>query len=178
MKDPEFVRYFEMSREYAEIWESLRKVEKKKMVKAEREVPKQDGRFKGKGEWVFLTVNPKPDIKYEDFFSTVHSYHKTAGISCCTYTFEQRDVDGDVFKGLHMHSIFKRTIKPYRIEKNIHSYFDKFTPTGICIKYVNETEVEKIENYIKGNKEASKMPKAIHDKKMREKYHHAPFYTC
>lgn len=132
-------------------------------------------------DWCFLTVNPREDVKPEQFIKSVSRFHNLSGIEQYKYAFEQRGEEVGDYKGLHIHSIFRRTVKPYRIKNNIERVFGSLVGNELHmkLKFVPEDQVEKIVGYISGiKKDSSKNLKVKNDVNMREKYGLKAIYTC
>lgn len=139
----------------------------------------QDAR-KSRGDWVFITLNPKEGIIDDiDFVNLCHSAFNCKLWDKGWYSFEQRGVDGD-FKGWHCHALFHRNSSPSHITRELRRKFSHIciTDKSIDVQYVMEDQVEKIKLYITGEKaNKSKMPKVHNDHVWRKKLNLKDLYA-
>lgn len=74
--------------------------------------------------WMFITINPKPDITFEFFFKLTQRLAKRKMWVTSTYAFEQRgSTDADAGKGFHVHMLCKRNLnyKPTHCKRNVQA---------------------------------------------------------
>jgi hypothetical protein len=121
-------------------------------------------------EWIFITINPKPDIKLEDFINKIKSLTKWKIFQKGYYVFEQRgENDASIGDGFHAHIMLEN----YSIEwKRLHTRLET-TFTNYCSKpYKNTINIQRkspehgretLEEYMKGIKEEEKDLKCKYD---------------
>lgn len=132
--------------------------------------------FDGK-KYIYVTINPYPNILIEDLINVVKRIIKKAWIDGYTYVYEQRgEVEGD-YHGLHCHMIIKKKYSKqesaiYReIQNTCKHICDYHNKCCLNIQYVkNEIEKDKIILYMDGIKDVDKQPKCENDIRMRFAY--------
>lgn len=136
------------------------------------------------GQFYWITINPKPDIKFEDFKSKVENFCNHKCVRKCKYTFEQRGRTIDeVGQGFHVHLIADKipTIRPAEIKRSLKSTFKHMVGNDerhIRVQlFPNSFLPDKIE-YLKGNKhDPMKGDMLAMDKIFREKNALENIYT-
>lgn len=74
--------------------------------------------------WVFITVNPKPEVKWDDFYKKITKLAKRKMWTHAVYAFEQRGkTESEAGKGFHVHMLCKRDLnyKPTHCKRNIRN---------------------------------------------------------
>jgi len=102
-----------------ERWANIRKYEQELTKKKKTMIANEHNNL-----YLFVTINPKPEVKLEDFTKTVEKLVKRQMFSAYAYAFEQRaSAPEEVGKGFHVHILMKRNInyKPCRIKKNMEN---------------------------------------------------------
>lgn len=71
--------------------------------------------------WLWITISPKPSIKFEDFRKKMDKLANRKMFNGVEYAFEQRGISIDNVHGWHCHMLAKRNLnyKPYNCKKNI-----------------------------------------------------------
>ena len=132
----------------------------------------------------FITISPKEDIDYEDFFDAIESTCNWIFMEEGMYAYEQRGIDE--IKGIHCHIILmKYNVKPKTLIKRLTDKFKKFCePKNGSYENVINVKQKKAEflqdkiDYITGKKNDEDKPEKIwRDKIMREKYNLKEYYT-
>ncbi len=132
-------------------------------------------RSKGQSKIVWLTVNPKPSVSFDDFKKTVQSFLTRTFVHNSAFMFEQRGTSTDTMgNGAHVHILFDKhnNVSPSQITKYTQNSFKNIVGNlkAIDIRfYSSQLRDEKLE-YLKGNKwDADKASKVAIDKKWRQK---------
>ncbi|UYD39157.1 MAG: replication associated protein [Wigfec virus K19_615] len=137
-----------------------------------------DGRRKS--EYLWLTVNPRPDVDLSRFLILSHEAMKLSVFDSGQYVFEQRGVSEGSYPGFHLHALMKRSKSPSIVEKELKRKFDSVVgnPLHIRISWVNEDQLDKIRKYMSGDKkDKDKEPKALNDKNFRKDNNLMSLYT-
>jgi len=109
-----------------------------------------------KTDYMWLTINPKPDITLRDFIRAIDQFKELKPIDSYRYVYEQRgSTEEEKGKGFHLHMLIKRHGKPFLLTNAIHRIFDKMV--GIPDKHIVEVWIDKhqLEEkgvYLQGNK--------------------------
>lgn len=107
--------------------------------------------------FLFITINPAPDVEFLKFAEKVHKLCRSPYIANARYTFEQRGrTEEEVGKGFHAHIICDcvKNYNPSKIHGNIFSMFKKMCGNKNHIdikKYPRKYYEDKI-LYLKGQK--------------------------
>lgn len=102
-----------------ERWANIRKYEQELNMKKKQMIANDHNNL-----FLFVTINPKPDVKLEDFTKTVKKLVERQMFSAYAYAFEQRaSTPEEVGKGFHVHILMKRNLnyKPSKIKKNMEN---------------------------------------------------------
>jgi len=137
-------------------------VEKKKKKKR----PKKRGEYKITHNYLTVTINPK-ECNISDLHDIIDIINKKKWVNLICYSFEQRgETTIDKGVGKHIHLILS---KPDELERStptcirrllynsLKEYFDSNTDKIIKIKKVNNVSKTKYEEYMKGDKDESKL---------------------
>ena len=90
--------------------------------------------------WIYITVNPKPDIKWDEFYKKVTKLANRKMWDYAIYAYEQRSAtEAEAGKGFHVHMLCKRNLnyKPTHCKRNIRSG---------CKKLVKEVKTDRFVN--------------------------------
>jgi hypothetical protein len=125
----------------------------------------QDGKLKLKlaklhhNGWVWITVNPKPTIKLEEFKTKIEKLVHRKMFNGVEYAFEQRGISENDIKGYHVHILAQRNLnyKPYNLKKNIINtckslVTDPASNHLINIQIIGDDFAKDKEQYFKGLK--------------------------
>lgn len=143
----------------------------------------KDGR-KVEGEWVWLTVNPSPDMPYEAFILACHNAFKCKLFSEGTYVFEQRGTQIGDYKGLHCHALLKRKHAPSHVTRELQRKFTSYVgnikdPHHFNLQYVESDVLPVLRSYMDGNKGTEeKLEKVKNDANFRKEYKLEESYAC
>lgn len=128
----------------------------------------------GKNPYCFFTVNMKPeyDGKLDEVDSVMLDFAEKSKYigDDWIYSVEQRSEDPTQGShGTHVHILFKKNDHaPSKLQRAFtNKFFDKYVGTHAALDFRYLKEPSKIE-YIKGNKESSKMPKVEVDRKLKD----------
>ncbi|ARF12649.1 hypothetical protein Klosneuvirus_12_6 [Klosneuvirus KNV1] len=137
-------------------------VEKKKKKKR----PKKRGEYKITHNYLTVTINPK-ECNISDLHDIIDIINKKKWVNLICYSFEQRgETTIDKGVGKHIHLILS---KPDELERStptcirrllynsLKEYFDSNTDKIIKVKKVNNVGKTKYEEYMKGDKDESKL---------------------
>lgn len=140
------------------------------------EISMQDRR-KVKGDYIWLTVNPR-DGDVDHFVGVCHNFAKLVVNQAIIYVFEQRGESVGDYHGVHMHALIKRAEKPYAMNKAIHRVFDPLCGSDqhIVITYVTLAQCRDKYRYMCGDKRDSKLSKVKNDPEFRAFYSLDPLY--
>ena len=97
-----------------------------------------------KCEWIWMTVNPRPEIKLEEMVKVVEKYVKRTFIEKYVYVYEQRaskENNKNIGTGIHSHILIKRNM-----EANI-SIYDIKKRTKMAFKNITDVNNNKIFHY-------------------------------
>jgi len=109
--------------------------------------------------YVFITINPKPDVSFETFRNKVDKFVNRNCFKQYRYVFEQRsDTEQDMGKGFHAHILLKRNLdyKPSKIIVNTKNTFKGITqvdnPQILNIQNIGADYAKDKDEYITGVK--------------------------
>lgn len=115
-------------------------------------------------EYLFMTVNPKPSISFEQFKGKIFKILKTSLFSQHIAVFEQRGTleQGDVGRGFHAHILFKRHLPldtglppsnlKQKLKQSLTRYCDVKNNSCLNLQFVGEDFAYDKYNYIIGSK--------------------------
>ena len=131
--------------------------------------------------WMFITVNPKPDVGLKAFVERTHRYCNRAMFSQVLYSFEQRGTveDDDIGKGFHCHILACRAkgYKPSKVKINTLNSFKNFIGNEASLDYGGVSVLKNRVNYLIGTKQsADKHSKQSADQIWRKIHDLDPFY--
>ncbi len=136
--------------------------------------------------WLFITVNPKPDIKFDKFKTKIEKLVKRNMFVHCLYAYEQRGAIADeAGKGFHVHILARRNLsyKPFNCKKNTKNTCkslvgDVNNNSQLNIQTIGDDFAEDKRNYFMGmNKTGEgKDKKQLVDKIWRKKLDLKDFY--
>ncbi len=150
---------------------------------------KEKKAIKNNNSHLFITINPKPEVKLDDFLKVCHKISKKTCFNKVLYVFEQRGtIEGcDIGKGFHCHLLIERNLnyKPTKCITNIKSSLKKFVG-NVQNQHQLNCQVIGIEfatdkkNYILGTNKTGegKDAKQDADIKWRNDKNITPFYGC
>lgn len=95
----------------------LKKIEEKNKLKL-----KEKNAKKNNNQYMWLTINPKPDLSLADFRKVVDKISTKTCFADVLYTYEQRGSStSSLGKGFHAHMLVKRNLKykPIKLKQNI-----------------------------------------------------------
>lgn len=78
--------------------------------------------------YLFITINPKPDIKFPDFRKKVEKLVGRKMFKHAIYAYEQRGAqESEMGKGFHVHILVERNLnyKPFNLKKNTKNTMQK-----------------------------------------------------
>ena len=129
--------------------------------------------------WLFLTINPKPDVTLESFMNKVRKITNSTTFADYLAVIEQRGIGETLGKGFHSHILFKRKIPlsqskpPSEIRRDLKKSLQNFclvnNPSCLNIQFIgNDFAIDK-KLYILGIKDGEKLEKVAGDKLWRSK---------
>lgn len=130
-----------------------------------------------KSEYVFITVNPRPDVPLTDFRKAVEKSVQKTFIKKSLYVIEQRGENMDELgKGFHTHMLIKKG--DYRIShlrrefaRTFSKVADVDNPHVFNVMLCKKSDLKKRQNYMIGDKaDEKKRLKQEMDKVFRDKY--------
>lgn len=132
---------------------------------------------KKKDYYGFFTFNFKPSITLLDVQNFIGKLISKTWLSEWYYTIEQRgETLDELGKGIHIHFLFKRNIKPSHTNREIYNTFKKYTDTPqeiifkTAFKYYPKKFLNDKLDYMTGKKwDEDKLQKVIMDKEFRKK---------
>lgn len=127
---------------------------------------------------IFLTINPRPEITFEELSKVVDKYLTRKFVVGYSYVYEIRKED---FSGLHCHILLKyQNIRPYDLKKNTKNSFKSIcmvdNPEILNIKFIEDDVCLEKVNYMLGNKKDSKQSGVKATILWREKNNIKPIY--
>lgn len=134
-------------------------------------------------EWIFMTVNPRPDVILQDIVKYVDKAKNKKWITKYAYTYEQRSESIDTVKGIHVHMLLYRgTKKMHEVQREFKNTFKKICDTDNmhCLNFqkVKPDHIVRRYNYIAGvKKDEYKHPRQHVDKIWRENVGLEHIYT-
>lgn len=126
----------------------------------------------GKSTHGFFTVNFKPEMKCMAEADEVIKKYLTKSnlIKDYTYAIEQRSEEGEP-EGIHAHILFDKIEAPSKYKTGfVKHFFDKYVGTHAALdfRYVSGESVRQKTEYIMGFKTKEKMPKVLHDRRIKK----------
>jgi hypothetical protein len=164
--------------------------EKLQKLEAQNEVLiKAQKAFKKNNSHLFITINPKPGIKLDEFVTVCHKVSKKTCFSEVLFVFEQRGTiaNCDVGKGFHCHLLVRRNLnyKPTKCITNIKSSLKKFVgninnPRQLNCQVIGPEFALDKKDYMLGQQKTGegKDAKQEADIKWRNAESINPFYGC
>lgn len=138
---------------------------------------------KVKTNYIFITVNPYPNIGLQDFINVCHKVSTKKWINQYVYVIEQRGENlEEIGKGFHFHMLLdKGDYRMSHLRREFISSFKKMCDTSnfhcFNISYCKVNDLKKRQNYIVGQKKDShKHLKQEYDKVFRARYNLKPYY--
>lgn len=114
---------------------------------------------KNKCPYIFLTINPNPNVTIGEFVKVITRMMSKTWIVNYLYVYEQRGEDeGECGKGFHFHAIIKKpdNLVPSHIQRELASSIKKVCDTSCIhffnIKNISEEEKDRKIIYITGSK--------------------------
>lgn len=128
-------------------WHEERKIEKLRSLK----------NIELNKEWYFLTINPRPDIKLQEFMKTIQKALSKVWITYYIFVIEQRgESEAELGKGFHTHIIFNKGIKHCKVVQEMANTFKKMCDTSnyhlFNLKNIGDEEKKRKIEYITGSK--------------------------
>jgi len=115
--------------------------------------------IKNKTKYIFLTINPNPQITFMEFYRCIEKLMSKPWITKYLYVYEQRgETETEVGKGFHFHAIIEKpTNKSYQhMMRELASTANKVCDTSnfhfYNVKNISEEEKERKIVYITGSK--------------------------
>ena len=115
--------------------------------------------IKNKTKYIFLTINPNPNINLQEFISITTKLMSKPWITNYLYVYEQRgETEADIGKGFHFHAIIEKpTNKSYaHMMRELASSANKLCDTSnfhfYNVKNISEEEKERKIVYTTGRK--------------------------
>jgi len=102
-----------------ERWKNIRIYEQELNMKKKQMIANEHNNL-----FLFVTINPKPNVELEEFTKTVKKLVERQMFSAYAYAFEQRaSAPEEVGKGFHVHILLRRNLnyKPCKIKKNMEN---------------------------------------------------------
>lgn len=148
-----------------------------KEMKSECKIFKRTDQRKDKGDYMWLTVNPKPEVSLEDLKKATEKASNSYVFDCGNYVFEQRSEEKE-WSGFHMHMIAKRNKSPSVVKSEMKRYFLKLVgnENALHITFVDDEVAADKLTYIKGKKKEEKMKKVLFDQLFRQHYNLKDLY--
>lgn len=133
-----------------------------------------------KSTWIFVTINPSDDSKFDVFKKALEKCMKKQWITDYIYAFEQRSEEKNVYAGIHAHAYIKRNGYPVcNIKRELKSTFKHVigNDKAIDIKFDGDKSWNNRVSYILGHKDPSKRGRCLNDTMWREKLGLDQFYA-
>lgn len=139
-----------------------------------------------KNGYLWCTINPKPEMKFQEFRKYIEKMVKYSCFKEYTYAFEQRGTEKEknIGKGFHCHLIFKRNLayKPSDLIKKIKRSAGKIVGNinnnnQLNFATIGEEYAKDKYTYINGLKKAEKTEKQMGDITFRKKEKILKIYT-
>ncbi|AXH77215.1 MAG: putative replication initiation protein [Cressdnaviricota sp.] len=135
-------------------------------------------------DWMFITINPKDTVTVKSIMETMNKVISKKWITQYIYVIEQRSIEDEDIKGVHIHLLLKRNDKkPAALKTEIKNtcvrICDVSNPHILNFKYLpTDRDVSQSYNYITGaKKDVEKHPKQLKDKIFRKYYNIKEFYS-
>lgn len=117
-------------------------------------------RIATKPPFMLVTINPKPDVLYNELLSKVQKFLKKKTIISYICCFEVRAKNGNEYTGLHCHVLVKYDDQPYNFKRGSKNTFktvcNSDDPHVLNFKFVTEDLIESKIDYILGIKTEKK----------------------
>lgn len=124
--------------------------------------------------WIWLTVNPAPQVSFEQFRSKINKCLSKKWITSAMFTLEQRGQQAaqDLGRGFHLHMILPRGKKSKSAAKSeIKNTFKTVcnVDQDSCLNFrlISDTSKEEKLKYLQGLKKPSKLPQVNEDRQWR-----------
>lgn len=135
--------------------------------------------------WVWITINPKPEIKFDEFKKKIEKLVNRKMFNGVEYAYEQRSIDENDIEGFHVHILAQRNLnyKPYNVRKNIKNTVKSLvgnvdSHNQVNIQIIGEDFAKDKEQYFKGLKTGEgKSAKQLVDKIWRIDMGLKPYYS-
>lgn len=132
-----------------------------------------------------ITINPKNHIEFNIFKEIIAKVLKKKWMCNVMYSFEQRSKTYGEYHGFHCHLVVRidtnQKIK-YKSDviRELFSTCKKIcTKNAINVRYLRtEPDIKRAIDYIRGNKDVSKLDTVSNDLSFRQKYSLDEFYVC
>lgn len=139
------------------------------------------------GNVLFITINPRPEINFDEFKLLCDKYVGKVWIQSCIYVFEQRGkTTEELGKGFHCHMLLWRNPdkRPNQVVRETQKHFKNIceceNPSILNIKNCKEEDIEKRKKYMLDCKsvrdDPTKEVKQSMDVKWRELIHLRSYY--
>lgn len=138
-----------------------------------------------KPPFAFITVNPRPDVTFEQFDKLVKKFVNRKIIQKYRYVYEIRN---EKFEGMHTHILVEYICRPFDLKRNCKSTFKNIcmfnNPEILNIKYINESIIPDKMMYQDGEKKSEKMNAVYHTREWRvmnnieSVYESTPPFSC
>jgi len=141
------------------------------------EKKKREEQIPEKSDYVFITVNPRPDVPLSDFKKAVDKSVQKTFIKKSLHVIEQRGESMDTLgKGFHTHILIdKGDYRISHLKREFARTFGKLTdvsnPCCFNIDFCKKEDIKKRQNYMLGwKKDETKHLKQVHDRPFRKKF--------
>lgn len=118
-----------------------------------------------KSPYIFLTVNPRPDVSLEGFRKKIEKFVSRKCIDSYQYVYEVRKKEGEDYKGLHCHILLRYLCKPYDFKRGAKNTFkticDSNNPQILNFRFVDKDDLNSKISYMNGEKQDKKLPGVI-----------------
>lgn len=113
-----------------------------------------------KSDTVFITVNVRPEITFQELEKLINKLMKKKSLVSIYGCYEIRSKVNDIYTGLHTHMIVKYTGRPGNFERCLKTIFKNVCDVNnnhcLNIKYIESEIIESKIKYIQGDKQDSK----------------------
>lgn len=127
-----------------------------------------------KSPYIFLTVNPRPEVSLEGFRKKIEKFVNRKCIDAYQYVYEVRKKEGEEYKGLHCHILLRYICKPYDFKRGAKNTFkticDVNNPQILNFRYIDSNDLIQKINYMKGEKQDKKLPAVKLTQEYRKKF--------
>ena len=121
----------------------------------------------------FVTINPKPDVSFDELKTCVDKILKKNWIDSYIYSYEQRSEESGKYYGFHVHLMINSYDRGMQnAKKEIYNTVKHIVgnPNHLHISGVTPGTEDMVRDYIHGDKEAGKMQKVQVDKEFRKAF--------